>query len=274
MAEPDFFAATRPLFESGQVEGVEWSFDYGWERELPGWLLEILKFFSDRNRLLGHGVSYSLLSAERHSQQALWRDRFAAELQKYRYQHVSEHFGWMGAGDFTQSAPLSLPLRPETLALGVDRLQKLAAVSTVPVGLENLAFGWSAEDAEQQGAFIRQLLAPVQGFLLLDLHNIYCQACNFDRPAPELLAQYPLELVREIHISGGSWSFTGQRQMRRDTHDGAVPEEVFQLLTQVVSHCPNLQAVILERLGHTLKTESERQGLREDFDRLRRMMDC
>jgi uncharacterized protein len=272
MAEPDFFVATRPLWEAGQVEVVEWSFDYGWGRELPTWLLEILRFFSDRDRLLGHGVSYSLLSAEWQAQQSVWLDQLAAELQKYRYHHVSEHFGWMGAGNFAQSAPLSLPLRPETLALGIERLQKLAAVSSVPIGLENLAFAWSAEDAEQQGSFIRQLLAPVQGFLLLDLHNLYCQTCNFERSAQELLAQYPLELVREIHISGGSWSFTGKRRMRRDTHDGAVPAEVFQLLTQVVPKCPNLQAVILERLGHTLRTEEEQRGLREDFDRLRRMM--
>ncbi len=273
MPEPEFFQATRQLFEAGQVDVVEWSFDVGWGRSLPGWLDELLSFYSDRDRLLGHGVSYSLLSAQWQSPQAKWLDQYQAELQKYRYHHISEHFGWMGAGKFYHSAPLSLPLAPQTLAMGIDQLQKLVQMSTVPVGLENLAFAWNQQDACEQGSFIRQMLAPVQGFLLLDLHNLYCQMANFNQSAATMLALYPLELVREIHIAGGSWSKSGQRHIRRDTHDAAVPEEVFQLLARVLPRCHNLKAVILERLGHTLETEAARTGLQQDFARLRQVVE-
>ncbi len=270
MPESEFFQATRQLFEAGQVDVLEWSFDVGWGRSLPEWLGELLSFFSDRDRLLGHGVSYSLLSAEWQVPQAKWLDNYQAELQKYHYHHISEHFGWMGAGNFYHSAPLSVPFTPQTLEMGIDRLQNLAWVSSIPIGLENLAFAWNEQDAIDQGSFIRQMLAPVQGFLLLDLHNLYCQMVNFNQSAITMLAQYPLELVREIHISGGSWS--GSRRIRRDTHDAAVPEEVFQLLATVLPQCPNLQAVILERLGNTLGTEESRTGLQQDFDRLRRVV--
>ncbi len=272
MPEPEFFQATRQLFEAGQVEVVEWSFDVGWGRSLPSWLTELLTFYSDRDRLLGHGVSYSLLSAQRQVPQAQWLAKYQAELQKYHYHHVSEHFGWMAAGEFYQSAPLSLPLTSQTLAMGINRLQKLAQVSTMPVGIENLAFAWHAQEAIEQGSFIRQLLAPVNGFVLLDLHNLYCQMANFNQSATALLAGYPLELVREIHIAGGSWRKAGQRQLRRDTHDAAVPAEVFELLGTMLPQCPNLQAVILERLGDTLKTEEARVGLRQDFEKLRRLV--
>lgn len=270
MPESEFFQATRQLFEAGQVDVLEWSFDVGWGRSLPNWLSELLSFFSDRDRLLGHGVSYSLLSAEWQVPQAKWLDNYQAELQKYQYHHISEHFGWMGAGNFYHSAPLSVPLTPQTLEMGIDRLQNLARVSSIPIGLENLAFAWNEQDAIDQGSFIRQMLAPVQGFLLLDLHNLYCQIVNFNQSATTMLAQYPLGLVREIHISGGSWS--GSRRIRRDTHDAAVPKEVFQLLATVLPQCPNLQAVILERLGNTLGTEESRTGLQQDFDRLRRVV--
>ncbi len=272
MPESEFFQATRQLFEAGQIEVVEWSFDVGWGSSLPEWLGELLRFYSDRDRLLGHGVSYSLLSAQWQVPQAQWLENYRAELQKYRYHHVSEHFGWMGAGNFYHSAPLSLSFTPQTLAIGIDRLQKLGQVSTIPIGIENLAFAWNAQDANEQGSFIRQLLAPVQGFMLLDLHNLYCQMVNFNQSAAALLALYPLELVREIHIAGGSWSPAAQRKIRRDTHDAAVPEEVFQLLVKVLPQCPNLQAVILERLGHTLETEAARVGLQQDFDRLRQVV--
>jgi uncharacterized protein len=272
MPEPEFFQAARQLFEAGQVDVLEWSFDVGWGRSLPGWLSELLVFFSERDRLLGHGVSYSLLSAEWQLPQTRWLESYQAELQKYHYHHISEHFGWMGAGNFYHSAPLSVPLTPETLAMGIDRLQNLARVSSTPIGLENLAFAWNGLEAIEQGSFIRQLLAPVKGFLLLDLHNLYCQMVNFNQSATTMLAQYPLELVREIHISGGSWSGSAQRRIRRDTHDATVPDEVFQLLATVLPQCPNLQAVILERLGNTLATEAARAEWQQDFDRLRQVV--
>lgn len=116
------------------------------------------------------------------------------------------------------------------------------------------------------------MLAPVQGFLLLDLHNLYCQMANFNQSATMMLALYPLQLVREIHIAGGSWSQSGQRYIRRDTHDAVVPEEVFQLLATVLPHCPNLKAVILERLGHTLETKAAQAELQQDFHRLRQVV--
>jgi uncharacterized protein len=272
MPEKDFFQATRVLFEAGQVDVVEWSFDLGWDRGLPGWLQELLVFYSDRQRLLGHGVNYSLLSAQRQVRQSRWLDRYQAELQKYQYLHVSEHFGWLAAGKFYDGAPLSLPLTPQTLEMGIDRLQKLAQVAAIPIGLENLAFAWNVQDAIDQAAFIQQLLAPVQGFMLLDLHNLYCQMTNFNQSAVQMLDRYPLGLVREIHIAGGSWSQAGQRRIRRDTHDAAVPAAVFELLAMVLPQCPNVKAVILERLGHTLTTIEAQNGLQQDFERLRQVV--
>ena len=77
----------------------------------------------------------------------------------------------------------------------IDRLQKFAEVVKVPVGLENLAFGLGLRDVLEQGIFIDRLLTAIDGFSLLDLHNLYCQIHNFDRSATEILAQYPLDRV-------------------------------------------------------------------------------
>ena len=166
MPEAEFLAASQPLFDAGVVEVLEWSFDMGWGGiALSSSVCQLLQQYSDRNRLLGHGVSYSLLSANWDS--AHWLDCLAAECTEYRYHHISEHFGWMAAGRFGQSAPLPLPLLPETLALGIDRLQQLAKVAKVPIGLENLAFAFGLPDVMSQGIFLDRLLAAVDGFLLL-----------------------------------------------------------------------------------------------------------
>ncbi|MBD1909779.1 MULTISPECIES: DUF692 family multinuclear iron-containing protein [unclassified Leptolyngbya] len=274
MPTPDFFQASQPLFEAGAVQVLEWSFDMGWEADLPDWVTHLLEFYSQRDRLLGHGVTYSLLSAQWEEAQDQWLKNLQEECKRYRYRHISEHFGWMAAGNFVQSAPLPLPLTADTLRLGCDRLNCLAAAAKVPIGLENLAFAFGQRDVEEQGTFLDQLLAHVQGFLVLDLHNLYCQIHNFQQSPEALLKRYPLHRVRELHISGGSWSksASSDSMIRRDTHDGPVPEMVFELLAIALQHCSHVEAVIFERLGHTLSTETEQQQWRQDFQRIQQIV--
>jgi uncharacterized protein (UPF0276 family) len=137
--------------------------------------------------------------------------------------------------------------------------------------LENLAFAFSMEDVSRQGDFLEQLLSGVDGFLLLDLHNIYCQIVNFDLDAEKLLRSYPLSRVREMHISGGSWSpsVSGKRTaVRRDTHDDSVPPEVFDLLKLALSMCPETEFVFLERLADTMPESDDQEAFRQDYRRL------
>jgi uncharacterized protein (UPF0276 family) len=116
------------------------------------------------------------------------------------------------------------------------------------------------------------LLAPTDGFLLLDLHDIYCQVKNFDLEPEPLLKSYPLARVRELHVSGGSWSestLANTPPIRRDTHDEAVREDLWPLLHKALQLCPNVQAVIFERLGGTIPTEHDAAQFRDDYARLR-----
>jgi hypothetical protein len=83
-----------------------------------------------------------------------------------------------------------------------------------------------------------------------------------------MISLYPLERVREIHISGGSWDESATkpaRNVRRDTHDEAVPPDVFQLLEMTIAQCPHLKYVVLEQLGNGLETEDSRSCFYNDF---------
>jgi uncharacterized protein (UPF0276 family) len=144
------------------------------------------------------------------------------------------------------------------------------------VGLENLAFAFGIEDVKRQGDFIDHLISDVNGFLLLDLHNIYCQLENFAISELELLNLYPLSKVREIHISGGSWSHSvsGKRAaVRRDSHDDSVPQEVFNLATLALKLCPSIKFVILERLGNTMMDPESQLQFREDFETMKEILE-
>jgi uncharacterized protein (UPF0276 family) len=270
MPETQFLQASMPLFEAGDVEAVEWSFDTGWKNGVSEWLNSLIDAYSEERRLTGHGVHFSLLSADWTQRQQGWMEKFKEEVNRHQYLHHTEHFGFMTTGDFHRSAPLPVPLLESTLKLGQERFAQLAAVAPCPMGLENLALALSVNDALEQHDFLEKIVSPSNGFLLLDLHNIYCQLCNFNLSPAELLDNYPYHLVREIHVSGGSWEPTASSKepIRRDTHDEDVPAEVFSLLDYVLPHCPNIEVVFLERLGSTLQ-EHQYESFRKDFHTLK-----
>ncbi|WP_257883251.1 DUF692 domain-containing protein [Hymenobacter sp. DG01] len=268
----DILSAALPLLAEGRVEAVEWSFDtLFWTEQMPDWFSELLRTYSAGNRLLGHGVFFSLLSGRLSPEQQQWLSQLRKVAAELPFAHITEHFGFFTGQNFHSGAPLPVPYTPATLRLGQDRLSRLYEACRCPVGLENLAFAYSLDEVKRHGEFLDKLLEPVNGFLILDLHNLYCQLHNFSVSYEELIRLYPLHRVREIHISGGSWepsALAPEQKVRRDTHDQGVPEEVFQLLQRTMPQCPRLRFVVLEQLGNSLRTEENRARFRLDFGRM------
>lgn len=237
-------------------------------KEVPSWFRDLLMAFSNEKRLIGHGVFFSLFSGKWLPEQEAWLKHLQQTCAEFRFDHITEHFGFMTGKDFHHGAPLNIPYTGTTLSIGWDRLKRIQEACGLPVGLENLAFSYSLDEVKRHGAFLEQLLEPVNGFIILDLHNLYCQLRNFDLAFDEMISLYPLERVREIHISGGSWEASTAaptRSVRRDTHDDTVPPDVFQLLEMTIARCPHLKYVVLEQLGNGLETEESRFSFYNDF---------
>jgi hypothetical protein len=51
-----------------------------------------------------------------------------------------------------------------------------------------------------------------------------------------------------------------------------VPEAVFELLALALKRCPCVEAVIFERIGHSLHTEEDLTGFRQDFSRIKQVV--
>lgn len=264
--------ALLPLFDQGIIDALEWSFDARPVSMLPGWFVELLNTFGKSGRLAGHGVYYSIFTGKWLPEQQEWLHRLQEMSRVFSFDQVTEHFGFMTGSDFHRGAPLSVPFSGQTLLLGIDRLKRLQEACNCPVGLENLAFAFTLDDVRRHAEFLERLVEPVNGFLILDLHNLYCQSENFGCTGEALLDSWPLSRVREIHISGGSWvpsQAQKNKRIRRDTHDNAVPDEVFALLTTVLPRCPNLKYIVLEQLGTALVTAAQQEQFRRDFLRMR-----
>lgn len=267
--DENILAAAFPLFESGEIEALEWSFDTLFKIDtVPAWFTELLQTFGKEKRLTGHGVYYSIFSGKWLDEQDNWLRHLKMVSATFSFDHISEHFGFMTGKNFHHGAPVSIPFTPATLAIGRDRLKRIYDSCRCPVGLENLAFSYSLDDVKIHGQFLEQLIEPVNGFIILDLHNVYCQVNNFNIAFDDIIQLYPLHRVREIHISGGSWESSAtkpRKKIRRDTHDDAVPPQVFALLKQAIPKCTNLKYVVMEQMGHSLDTKDKRKTFRQHF---------
>jgi uncharacterized protein len=275
MPEDSFANAAFPLFDLGMVDVVEWSFDVAWGvMDRPQWLDALLEDYGATGDLIGHGVSYSLLDGRDTPRHDSWLKWLRAEVATNRYRWVSEHVGFIGSDSFSFSAPLPVPVCDETIELGQRRVQAMVEAAGCPIGLENLATTLTISDARDQGRFLEDVLKPTDGFVLLDLHNLWAQSVNTGLDAYELADTYPLDRVKELHVSGGSWSqpASATRPVRRDTHDDLVPEEVRTLLKWALQRCTNVEVVIYERLGPTVADPATHGPYRDDVARIRELV--
>jgi uncharacterized protein (UPF0276 family) len=259
--------AALPLLEAGVVDALEWTVDLGWGESLPAWATALLETYGEAGRLYGHGVTLSPTSAR--SDDERWLAQLASD--PFRYRHVTEHWGFSRTHGLLRGAPM--PVIPSMAAIEatIGSMQRLAAAARVPVGLENLALALGADDVDAQPAMLASVLDAVDGVLLLDLHNLWCQAVNYERDPRELVGRYPLARVRQLHVAGGSWSASAYgKPFRRDTHDALVPDEVLELVAWTIPRCPALEVVILERIPDAL---GDHDAWRAEWTRLRSVVE-
>jgi hypothetical protein len=153
------------------------------------------------------------------------------------------HARWMSflAAGWNQrlgpSTLLPCPYTRGAVRIGVDRLRRLADAVEGPVGLKNMPVALCLKDALEQGEFLAEALAPVDGFLVLDVQNLWTQAQGLGLHATRLFESYPLERVREIHVSGDSG---------------------LELLAYALGRCPEVEVVIVAERGESLGSPEAR----------------
>ncbi len=268
----------RPILETG-VDFVELSPEALWTVE--GGSREAREFFLElreqrRFEFVAHALTYSVgtepIAGD--GRQARWLERFAEDQAEFEFAWASVHLGFAAHGEQHVALPLPLPNSQEAAAVVAANLRRLGEV--VPkAAFENWAGLFSLDDALRDGLFFRSICDQSGGALLLDLHNVYTHARNAGIDPDEYLDGIVLDDVLEIHLSGGSesdprWLASG-RSMRLDSHDGAVPEWVWEAAGRVVPRCPNLRCVLLERIPESLRDEHVPAFLAE-FDRLRGLL--
>ncbi|MFL5590519.1 MAG: DUF692 family multinuclear iron-containing protein [Ktedonobacteraceae bacterium] len=156
---------------------------------------------------------------------------------------ASEHLSFNSTPEFRTG--FFLPARQtwagiEAATASTRELQKALPV---PLAIETgVNYLQRRADELPDGVFVAAVLQAADCGLLLDLHNVFTNACNGRQSVEEFLAQIPLDRVWEIHLAGG-FEMEGYWL---DAHSGAIPEPLFQIAKQVVPLLPNLKAIIFE----------------------------
>lgn len=162
---------------------------------------------------------------------------------------VSEHLSFVTVDSGARSfgAGFLLPPRQteDGIRAAVRRIEELRRELGVPFAVET-AVNYLRPRADEiaDGEFVGTVVADASCGLVLDLHNVWCNARNGRQPIDRFLAALPLDAVWEIHVAGG-FALDGYWL---DAHSGIAPEAVMGLLHEVVPVLPNLRAIVLEIL--------------------------
>jgi uncharacterized protein (UPF0276 family) len=206
-----------------------------------------LAFLARHVPVMYHGVSLGLASA--HAIDSRRLDRVARFLDAMNADVWSEHLAFVRAGGI-EIGHLAAPPRAQWSVDGAcENLRRIEqVVGTVPA-LENIATlleppGSTLTEPQWINAIASQASAP----LLLDLHNLLCNAVNSGGDPAQYLEGFPLGPVTTVHLSGGQWIAQGRRLL--DDHLHPVPPLVFELLEQMAGRVHQPLTVIIERDGN------------------------
>lgn len=282
-ASEKYLSLCREIIE-GEAEFLELAPETLWSADLAGNLTptrwagvmdEIRK--RSGKPFVAHGLGLSpgtaAESPEDEERFRRWLAAIRRDQETFEFRWYTEHLGWVQFQGAEVNLPLPLPPTADAVATVARRLNQLRPIIS-EVGFENQVAYLTFGDVRDEPKFWNRICSEGNLWLLLDLHNCYTQCLNNDVPLEEYLANVDLTRVLEIHLSGGSESepewLPSRRVMRLDSHDGPVPEPVWQAFQRIRPHCPNLRGVVVERLEADLAREDV-PPLRDEVRRARRI---
>jgi len=188
--------------------------------------LAMLETIRDAYPLALHGVGLSLASAERPDAEHL--EGFARLVDRFDPFLVSEHLAWSRLG--TRCLPDLLPFPRarealESICRNIDIVQSRIGRRLL---IENPSHYLAIDGHKMcEQAFLEAICSRTSCGLLLDLHNVAVSAYNLQFDAMAYLADFPAELVGEIHLAGGMAD--ARLDLLIDSHSAPVPDSVWAL---------------------------------------------
>jgi uncharacterized protein len=163
--------------------------------------------------------------------------RLKTVVQRYEPHVVSEHLAWSTHDTHYYNDLLPVPYTDAVLARVVEHIDRVQTVLGRTILLENpstyVAF---AQSTMSETDFIRSVAQRSGCGLLLDLNNVFVSATNHGYSPEHYLTEFPLALVREIHLAGHATEVDDAgAPLLIDTHDRPVDDAVWALYKRVIA---------------------------------------
>ena len=191
-----------------------------------------------------HGVGLSI-----GSMQPLDRDhlsRLKTLCDRYQPESFSEHLAWSTHDSVFLNDLLPLPYTEATLAQVVDHVEQVQATLGRQMLLENPAtYLLFQESTIEETDFLAEVARRTGCGLLLDVNNVFVAATNHNLDPHDYIARFPLEAVREIHLSGHSETVDDLgAPLLIDSHDTPVKDPVWALYETVIGRIGPIASLV------------------------------
>lgn len=160
---------------------------------------------------------------------------------------LSDHLSMTEAGGIEIGQLTPIPWSIKTADIVIRKIEAIQKRIDVPFALEHTAHKFFYPTSElTEPDFINRILDRTGCELILDLHNVYCNAKNAGYDPYEWLNLVNIERTSSIHLAGG---YIDKYGIFQDAHDEAVPESVWEML-DVVLKMITPQAITVERTAN------------------------
>lgn len=181
-----------------------------------------------------HGVGLSIGSMQPLNLEHLARLKTVCD--RYEPESFSEHLAWSSHGEVFLNDLLPLPYTKETLARIVEHIDQVQSHLGRQMLLENPATYLLFEESTiPETAFLSEIVKRTGCGLLLDVNNVFVASTNHKLDPRAYLADFPVQAVREIHLSGHSETIDDAgAPLLIDSHDTPVKDPVWALYGELL----------------------------------------
>ena len=190
----------------------------------------MLRRVKDQWPVIGHGLALSLGGQDSFDPDYL--DALAVFLSDLGTPHYSDHLCIGSAAGRHSHELLPLPLTRSAARHCANRVKDVSSGLGIPFAVEHVsAYGRWAEDELTEAEFVTEIVESSDCGLLLDVNNLYVNACNFGFDPYEMLEKMPLEATLQIHVAGHRLRPDG---LRIDSHSEPILADVYALLAEAL----------------------------------------
>ena len=185
---------------------------------------DALAELSSRHRLSCHGLSLSLGGSAPLDLQLL--QQVGHFLEQHQVHLYSEHLSYCSdEGQLYDLLPI--PFTDEAVRHTAARIAQVQDILGRRIAVENVSYYLAPQPAMDELAFTNAVLAEADCDLLLDVNNVYVNACNHGYDADAFIAGLPARRIACLHVAG---HLDEAPDLKIDTHGSAVIDPVWALL--------------------------------------------